>query len=69
MAESKKVKDKNANPVGRPKKKVGTETLLDSKRSFKVNNTNVVMDKLGDALIVAAIMLIAACVVLFIATK
>ena len=69
MAESKKVKDKNANPVGRPKKKVGAETLLDTKRTFKVNNTNIVMDKLGDALILAAIMLIVACVVLFIATK
>ena len=69
MAESKKVKDKNANPVGRPKKKVGVETLLDSKRSFKMNNTNVVMDKLGDALILAAIMLIVACIILFIASK
>lgn len=69
MAESKKVKDKNANPVGRPKKKVGTETLLDTKRSFKVNNTNIVMDKLGDALILAAIMLIVACIILFITTK
>lgn len=69
MAESKKVKDKNANPVGRPKKKVGTETLLDTKRTFKMNNTNIVMDKLGDALILAAIMLIVACIILFIATK
>ena len=69
MAESKKVKDKNANPVGRPKKKVGTETLLDTKRTFKMNNTNIVMDKLGDALILAAIMLIVACIILFITTK
>ena len=51
--------NKNANPVGRPKKKYGAETLLNNKKSFKLDS-NIVLDKYGDALIVAAVMLIAA---------
>lgn len=62
-------KKKSSNPVGRPKKKYGTETLMDNKKSFKLNNNNIVLDKFGDALILMAIILIVACIVMFIAIK
>ena len=65
MAEKKSTSGK----VGRPKKKYGTETLMNNKKSFKLDNTNVVVDKHADALIVAAIMLIAACICLYLFIK
>ena len=60
---------KSSNPVGRPKKKYGAETLMETKESFKLNNNNVVLDKYGDALILAAVILIVACIVLYLAVK
>lgn len=60
---------KSSNPVGRPKKKYGKETLMDNKKSFKLNNNNIVLDKHADALILMAVMLIVACVVLYLAIK
>ena len=63
------VKKKSSNPVGRPKKKYGSETLMDNKKSFKVNNINIVLDKYADALILMAIILIVACVVLYFVIK
>lgn len=60
---------KSSNPVGRPKKKYGKETLMDNKKSFKLNNNNIVFDKYADALILMAIILIVACVVLYLAIK
>ena len=60
---------KSSNPVGRPKKKYGAETLMETKKSFKINNNNVVLDKYGDALILAAVILIVACIVLYLAVK
>ena len=60
---------KSSNPVGRPKKKYGAETLKETKKSFKLNNNNVVLDKYGDALILAAVILIVACIVLYLAVK
>ena len=38
------VKKKSSNPVGRPRKKYGAETLMDTKKSFKLNNNNIVLD-------------------------
>ena len=60
---------KSSNPVGRPKKKYGAETLMETKKSFKLNNNNVVLDKYGDALILAAVILIVACIVLYLGVK
>ena len=60
---------KSSNPVGRPKKKYGAETLMETKKSFKLNHNNVVLDKYGDALILAAVILIVACIVLYLAVK
>lgn len=60
---------KSSNPVGRPKKKYGAETLMETKKSFNLNNNNVVLDKYGDALILAAVILIVACIVLYLAVK
>ena len=60
---------KSSNPVGRPKKKYGAETLMETKKSFKLNNNNVILDKYGDALILAAVILIVACIVLYLAVK
>ena len=60
---------KSSNPVGRPKKKYGAVTLMETKKSFKLNNNNVVLDKYGDALILAAVILIVACIVLYLAVK
>lgn len=60
---------KSSNPVGRPKKKYGAETLMETKKSFKLNNNNVVLDKYGDVLILAAVILIVACIVLYLAVK
>lgn len=62
-------KKKSSNPVGRPKKKYGSETLMDNKKSFKLNNNNIVLDKYADALILMAVILIVACVVLYLALK
>ena len=59
-------KKKSANPVGRPRKKYGTETLLENKKSFKLNNNNVVFDPFGDALLLVAIILIVACIVIMV---
>jgi len=55
--------------VGRPRKKSGTETLMDNKKSFKLNNNNIVLDKWADALILMAIILMVACVVLLFVVK
>ena len=66
---AKKTTKKSANPVGRPRKKYGAETLMDNKKSFKVDNNNVVFDKYGDALILMAVILIIACLVLYFAVK
>lgn len=63
------VKKKSSNPVGRPKKKYGVETLMDNKKSFKINNNNIVLDKYADALILMAIILIVACIVLYFVIK
>ncbi len=62
-------KKKSSNPVGRPRKKYGAETLMDNKKSFKLNNNNVVFDKWADALILMAIILIVVCVVLLLIVK
>ncbi len=62
-------KKKSSNPVGRPKKKYGAETLMDNKKSFKLNNNNIVLDKYADALILMAIILIVACLVLYFFVK
>ena len=59
-------KKKSANPVGRPRKKYGSETLLENKKSFKLNNNNVVFDPFGDALLLVAIILIVACIVIMV---
>lgn len=66
---STKTTKKSANPVGRPRKKYGAETLMDNKKSFKVNNNNIVFDKYADALILMAVILIVACIVLYLAIK
>lgn len=63
------VKKKSTNPVGRPKKKYGTETLMNNKKSFKVNNNDVVFDKYADGLILMVIILIIACLVLYFTVK
>ncbi len=68
-ANTKTTKKKSSNPVGRPKKKYGAETLMDNKKSFKLNNNNVVLDKFADALILMAVALVVACLVLFFAVK
>ncbi len=60
------VKKKGSNPVGRPRKKYGVETLMDNKKSFKLNNNNIVFDKWADALILMAIILIVMCLALLI---
>ncbi len=62
-------KKKSFNPVGRPKKKYGAETLMDNKKSFKLNNNNIVLDKFADALILMAVILIVACLVLYFMVK
>lgn len=62
-------KKKSSNPVGRPKKKYGAETLMNNKKSFKLDNNNIVFDKLGDALLLMAIILIVACLVIFLLSK
>ena len=62
-------KKKSSNPVGRPKKKYGTETLMNNKKSFKLDNNNIVFDKLGDALLLMAVILIVACLVIFLLSK
>lgn len=72
MAENKKKvenKKKSSAPVGRPRKKRGAETLMDNKKSFKLNNNNIVFDKYADALMVMAIILIVACIILYLAIK
>lgn len=61
-------KKKNSNPVGRPKNTYGKETLLNHKKSFKIDK-NIVVDKWVDALFVVAILLFVICVILFFATK
>lgn len=66
---AKKTVKKSSNPVGRPKKKYDAETLMDNKKSFKVNNNNIVFDKYADALILMAVILIVACIVLYLAVK
>lgn len=60
---------KSANPVGRPRKKHGAETFMNNKKSFKINNNDVVFDKYLDPLLLAAIALIIACLVLYFAVK
>ena len=62
-------KKKSSNPGGRPKKKYGAETLMDNKKSFKLNNNNIVLDKFADALILMAVILIVACLVLYFMVK
>ena len=57
---------KSANPVGRPRKKYGAETLLENKKSFKLDNNNIVFDPVGDALLLIAIILIVACIVIMV---
>ena len=66
---AKKTVKKSSNPVGRPKKKYGADTLVAHKKSFKVNNNNIVFDKYADALILMAVTLIVACIVLYLAVK
>ncbi len=61
-------KKKSSNPVGRPKNTYGKETLLNHKKSFKIDK-NIVVDKWVDALFIAAILLFVICVILFFATK
>lgn len=68
-SKTKKDNTKSSNPVGRPRNKKGAETLLDNKKSFRVNNNNVVFDKYLDALILMAVILIVACLVLLFAIK
>ncbi len=55
---------KSSNPVGRPKNTYGKDTLLNNKKSFKVDK-NVVVDKHIDALLLVAIILIVACLILY----
>ncbi len=55
---------KSSNPVGRPKKTYGAKTLFNNKKSFKLDK-NIVLDKYADALILAVVVLLTACVVLY----
>ena len=61
-------KKKSSNPVGRPKNTYGKNTLLNHKKSFKIDK-NVVVDKHVDALIVVAIILVTICAVLYFYTR
>ncbi len=69
MAGKKDEKVKSKNKVGRPKKKYGAETLMNNKKSFKVDNTNVVVDKHIDPLLLIVAGLLAICIVLYIFIK
>lgn len=69
MASKKDEKEKSKKKVGRPKKKYGAETLMNNKKSFKVDNTNVVVDKHIDPLILVVAGLLAICIVLYIFVK
>ena len=62
---AKETTNKSSNPVGRPRKKYGSEAFLDVKKSFKRDENGVVFDKVADALILIAVGLIVACIVLF----
>ena len=55
------------NPVGRPKNTYGKDTLLNNKKSFKLDK-NIIMDKWVDALILVAIILVVACIIMYIFT-
>lgn len=54
--------------VGRPKKTYGKDTLLNHRKSFRLDK-NIVFDKWLDTLILVAIILIVLCTILYISTK
>lgn len=56
------------NKVGRPRNTYGKDTLLNHKKSFKLDK-NIVFDKWLDMLIVVAIILIVLCAILYIGMK
>ena len=70
MAEAKKntssktKKEKSTNPVGRPRKKHGAETLLSNKDSFKLKK-DTVFDSVIDALILSVIILAEVCLIVY----
>lgn len=70
MAEAKKntssktKRVKSTNPVGRPRKKHGTETLLSNKDSFKLKK-DTVFDSVIDALILSVIILAEVCLIVY----
>ena len=70
MAEAKKntssktIKVKSTNPVGRPRKKHGAETLLSNKDSFKLKK-DTVFDSVIDALILSVIILAEVCLIVY----
>ena len=59
---------KSSNPVGRPKNTYGTETLLNNKKSFKLDR-NIVVDKWVDALVVVSVILVVACIIMYFVSK
>lgn len=69
MATTKNTKKKSSNPVGRPRKKYGVEAFMDNKKSFKLDENNVIFDKFADALILLAVGLIVACIIMFFFVK
>lgn len=65
---TKSKQEKSTNPVGRPRKKHGTETLLSNKDSFKLKK-DTVFDGVIDALILSVIILAEVCLILYIIIK
>ena len=61
---SKTKKVKSTNPVGRPRKKHGAETLLSNKDSFKLKK-DTVFDSVIDALILSVIILAEVCLIVY----
>ena len=59
---------KSSNPVGRPKNTYGKDTLLNNKKTFKLDK-NIVLDKHIDALLLMAVILIVACLILYLFVK
>lgn len=60
--------EKSANPVGRPRKKHGAETLLSNKDSFKLKK-DTVFDSVIDALILSVIILAEVCLIVYMIAK
>ena len=61
-------KEKSVNPVGRPRKQHGTETLLSNKDSFKLKK-DTIFDSVIDALILSVIILAEVCLIVYMFIK